>query len=349
VKPSDFDFELPPERIAQEPLPRRDASRLLVLDRGRDTLCHERFARLPELLRPGDLVVLNDTRVLPALLPGRKPSGGRVELLLVEPLEAERDGQAWRCLLDAARSPAPGSVLRLDGGLSAEVLERGREDWLVRLRAEEGAVAQRIEEVGRVPLPPYLRRAGPRPQAPDDRERYQTVFARRPGAVAAPTAGLHFTAETLRGLRSRDVETARLTLHVGPGTFLPVRTERIEDHRLRAERFVLPAEVARAVERVRRRGGRVVAVGTTVVRTLEHRAVEGGRVAPGEGRCDLFIVPGYRFRVVDVLLTNFHLPRSTLVMLVSAFAGTARVREAYREALETGYRFYSYGDAMLIE
>ena len=348
MKLSDFDYDLPAERIAQEPLPHRDASRLMRLDRRSGGVVHDRFDRFPDLLRPGDLVVLNDTRVLAARLSGRKATGGRVQLLLVEPLPDRGEPNVWRCLLDASRPPRVGSDLDFGQGLRARVLARGEEHWRIRFEADGGNVGRRLAGAGSMPLPPYIRREETGAQALDDRERYQTVFAEKPGAVAAPTAGLHFTETTLSRLRERDVAVTRLTLHVGPGTFLPVRTERLEEHRMHSERFELPEDVARAVERTRREQGRVVAVGTTVVRALESRAREDGRVEPGAGRCDLFILPGYRFRAVDVLLTNFHLPRSTLLMLVSAFAGRMQVLEAYRQAVAEAYRFYSYGDAMLV-
>ena len=340
---ADFDYELPPERIAQHPLPRRDASRLLVLERSSGTTAHRRFRDLTRLLVPGDLLVLNDTRVIPARLIGRKSTGGRVELLLLE-----RQDRIWRCLVQASRKPAVGSTLAFDGGLAGRILERFGEEWSVDLTHGSGDVERELERVGAMPLPPYIKRDAGKPPPVDDRERYQTVFAERAGAVAAPTAGLHFTPELLQALRESGVELAFLTLHVGPGTFVPVRSERVEEHRMQAERFVLSQAVAGAVERTRGRGGRVVAVGTTVVRTLESRADDSGRVIAGSGRAELFIYPGYRFRVVDAMLTNFHLPRSTLLMLVSAFAGRERILSAYREAVRRGYRFYSYGDAMLL-
>lgn len=345
---ADFDFELPAERIAQYPASRRDESRLLVLDRETGALRHRRFSDLAELLRPGDLLVLNDTRVIPARLVGRKPSGGRVELLLVEPVEPGASGGVWRCLLKASRPPAPGSSIDFGEGCSARVLERDPIGWRVQLKVPGGRPEEWLDRIGQAPLPPYIRRNAAGPEAAD-RERYQTVFAQKAGAIAAPTAGLHFTEELLERLRDGGIAHTFLTLHVGPGTFRPVTAERVEDHRMHPERFELPAETARAVAAARSRAGRVVAVGTTVVRTLESCAVEEGRVSPGRERSSIFIYPGFRFRVVDALITNFHLPRSTLLMLVSAFAGRERVLAAYRQAIEAGYRFYSYGDAMLIE
>jgi len=342
---ADFDYELPADRIAQEPAAERDASRLLTLDRASGETGHRRFLDLPDLARPGDLLVLNDTRVLRARLAGRKRTGGRVELLLLEP--AGEDPDTWRCLVRASKPVRDGARIDLTGGAVAEVLGRDEDAWRVRLQAE-GGTADVLERAGRTPLPPYIRRGEDDPRERLDRERYQTVFARSPGAVAAPTAGLHFTPRVLEALAGRDVRTAFLTLHTGEGTFLPVRSERVEEHRMHAERFEIPERTAEAVGAARSRGGRVIAVGTTVVRTLEANASDDGSVRAGSGRCDLFIRPGHRFRVTDALLTNFHLPRSTLLMLVCAFAGTARVLEAYREAVRAGYRFYSYGDAMWI-
>jgi S-adenosylmethionine:tRNA ribosyltransferase-isomerase len=345
---AEFDFELPPGLIAQRPAPHRDRSRLLVLDRRTGALGHRHFDELAELLRPDDLLVVNDTRVIPARLVGRKASGGRVELLLVERLEgAERHG-VWRCLLKASRAPTAGSPLEFERGLRAQVLDREDGEWIVRLECVEGRLDDQLERVGSAPLPPYIRRGKDGPDDQDS-ERYQTVYARRPGAIAAPTAGLHFTDELLGRVRAAGVERAAITLHVGLGTFQPVTVERVEDHAMHEEWLELSAEVAAAVADARRRGGRVVAVGTTVVRALEACGTGGGLVAPQRGGCALFIYPGFRFEVVDAMITNFHLPRSTLLMLVSAFAGRERTLAAYREAIASRYRFYSYGDAMLIE
>ncbi len=335
---SDFEYDLPASSIAQEPAPRGE-SRLLVLDRtGPDR--HARVSDLPRLLRPGDLLVLNDTRVIPARLYGRSAGGGKMEILLVEPL-AERE---WDALVKPGRRARPGARFEIGEGLTAEVIDR-LEDGRFRLRFSE-PVEPHLERLGHIPLPPYIHR----PDTPEDRERYQTVYARRPGAVAAPTAGLHFTEDLLREIEAAGVETARVTLHVGIGTFKPVSAERIEEHRMERERYEIGEETAEAVRRARESGRRIVAVGTTVIRTLEGAALAGGgEVRAGEGSTDLFITPGFRFQVVDALLTNFHLPRSTLLMLVSAFAGRERVLAAYNEAVREGYRFYSYGDAMLAE
>ena len=340
----DFDFELPDEAIAQRPAPRGE-SRLLVLD-AQGAERHRRVRDLPALLRPDDLLVVNDTRVLPARLFGKRlPSGGRVELLL-----AERHGEReWDALLKPGRRARPGTRIELSEELSAEVVARG-EDGRFRLRFS-APVEPHLERLGHVPLPPYIHR----PDEAADRERYQTVYAREPGAIAAPTAGLHFDEALLAALAARGVERAAVTLHVGLGTFKPVTAELVHEHRMDAERYVISEATAAALRRARVEGRRVVAVGTTVVRALESAAAthaaestaDADEVPAGAGRSSLFIYPGFRFRVVDALLTNFHLPRSTLLMLVCAFAGRERVLAAYREAVEGGYRFYSYGDAML--
>jgi S-adenosylmethionine:tRNA ribosyltransferase-isomerase len=343
VKVSDFDYDLPRERIAQRPASRRDGSRLLVLDRSSGHVEHRRFTDLPGLLDPDDLVVLNDTRVLPARLEGRKPTGGRVEILLLDRI----DPSGWWCWLRASKRPAPGSAVDLGHGLTARLEERLGDRWRVTLDDADGDPDAKIERLGRPPLPPYIRRAPGDPRDPEDRRRYQTVYARRPGAVAAPTAGLHFSNDTLGHLERRGVRLAYVTLHVGLGTFQPVRVADVEDHPIHDEAYEITEAAAAAISETRSRGGRIVAVGTTVTRVLEHRAT-AGEVIPGSGRCDLFIFPGFEFRMIDVLLTNFHLPRSTLLMLVSAFAGRERTLAAYREAIERDYRFYSYGDAMVI-
>jgi S-adenosylmethionine:tRNA ribosyltransferase-isomerase len=334
----DFDYSLPASSIAQEPAPRGE-SRLLVLDRaGPDR--HAWIRDLPRLLRPGDLLVLNDTRVIPARLFGRSAGGGRMEILLVERV-SERE---WDALVKPGRRARPGTAIAFDGDLAAEVIAKG-EDGRHRLRFPE-PVEPHLDRLGHVPLPPYIHR----PDRPEDRERYQTVFARQPGAIAAPTAGLHFTGDLLREIEAAGIGIARLTLHVGVGTFKPVSAERVEEHRMDSERYEIGEDAAAAIRQAHAGAGRIVAVGTTVVRTLESAALAaGGEVPAGAGSTELFITPGFRFQVVDVLLTNFHLPRSTLLMLVSAFAGRERVLAAYEEAIREGYRFYSYGDAMLAE
>jgi len=339
----EFDYDLPRDRIAQEPLPEREASRLLVLDRARSELRHHVFRDLPGLLAPGDLVVVNRSRVFAARLLGTRAGGAGAEVLLLR----ERAGDVWEAMVRPARRLRPGARVRVDEALEVEVLEAasmadGRR--LVRVLARSGDAAAAIERLGHVPLPPYIRR----PDAPADRERYQTVYAKESGSVAAPTAGLHFTPALLAGLQERGVERAEVVLHVGPGTFRPVQVHDVREHVVPPEPFLVPEQAAAAVARARARGGRVVAVGTTTTRVLEARADDSGRVAAGRGETSLVIVPGFRFRAVDALVTNFHLPRSSLLLLVSAFAGRTRVLDAYAEAVRQGYRFYSYGDAMLL-
>ena len=338
MQTADFDYPLPPELIAQRPLPRRRAARLLHLDAAGGR--HDRaIGDLPGLLAAGDLLVYNDTRVIPARLAARKASGGRVEILVERLLGA----RALRVQLKASRPPRPGTLLYLADGSRFTVRGRCPPFWDL---AWEGAepLAGLLERLGEVPLPPYIRR----PADAQDRARYQTVYARRPGAVAAPTAGLHFDQALLDALAARGVARAAVTLHVGAGTFQPVRVADPAEHRMHAEWAEVPAETVAAVEAARAAGGRVVAVGTTVVRALESAAGTGA-LRPWSGETRLFIRPGYAFRVVDALLTNFHLPRSTLLMLVCAFGGTERVLAAYRHAVARRYRFFSYGDAMFLE
>jgi len=332
---SDFDFELPIELIAQHPGTQRADSRLLHV--ARDSLVDLRFSDLPGLLAPGDLLVFNDTRVLHARLHGTKDTGGRVEAL-VERVVGEHEALVQ---LRASKPPKPGTRLRWSTS-GATVLAREGEFW--RLRFDD-PVHECLRREGALPLPPYIDRA---PESADE-ERYQTVYAREPGSVAAPTAGLHFDEAMLERLRLRGVRTAFVTLHVGAGTFQPVRVEDLSRHRMHAERYDVPEATARAIDETRAQGARIVAVGTTSLRTLESAADDHGRVLPGSGETSLFVTPGYRFRVVERLLTNFHLPRSTLLMLVSAFAGVDRVRAAYAHAVSRRYRFFSYGDAMLLE
>lgn len=340
MRRSDFHYELPPELIAQHPAPQRSASRLL--DVGRSGPFHDRgIADLPQCLAPGDLLVFNDTRVIPARVFGRKATGGRVEILV----ERVLDEHEFRAQLGVSKTPKPGGEI-LVGDERLTVL--GREDDLFHLRYEgEGGVLAFLGRAGRLPLPPYIE------HAPDgeDAERYQTLFARSPGAVAAPTAGLHFDAPLLEALRARGVETATVTLHVGAGTFQPVRVDDLSEHRMHAERYVLDAAFCAQLAAARARGGRIVAVGTTVTRALESAAAVQDRadLQPVSGETRLFITPGYRFRVVERLLTNFHLPESTLLMLVSAFAGQERIFAAYHHAIAQRYRFFSYGDAMLLD
>lgn len=332
---ADFDFELPPDRIARDPVEPRDSARLLVLDGGHTDA---RVRDLPGLLVPGDLLVVNDTRVIPARILGRRATGGRVEVLLLRP-EAAGCHQA---LVKAHRRLRPGEVVALDGGISAELLERPDAGaiWRVRLEPFGAELEKILERVGHVPLPPYIKRA----DTPLDRERYQTVFADRPGSAAAPTAGLHFTDSLLERLAERGVGLARITLHVGYGTFQPIEVEEVERHRMHEEEYEVSEDAASLLSE---RRGRLIAVGTTSARVLETLARTGG-IRATRGSTDLYLYPGCPFRLVEGLLTNFHLPRSSLLLLVSAFAGTGRVLAAYRHALAAGYRFYSYGDAMLI-
>jgi S-adenosylmethionine:tRNA ribosyltransferase-isomerase len=339
-----FDYELPGERIAQEPAEPRDASRLLVLDRARGAREDARFSDLPRWLRAGDCLVVNESRVIPARLIGALEADGRpVELLMLRPL----DGGRWEALVRPGKRCGLGARVTLAGGVArATVLEhRGMGARGVEIEAP-WPVDELMERHGLPPLPPYIERHDA--PKPEDWERYQTVYATEKGSVAAPTAGLHFTRPLLERLRTAGVEIHRVTLHVGAGTFRPIRAAEVEQHQLEPEVALVPPATAEAVNRARAQGRRVIAVGTTTTRTLEWAADETGRVRTVRGGADLFIYPGYRFRVVDALVTNFHLPRSTLLLLVSAFAGRDRVLDAYRDAVALGYRFYSYGDAMLI-
>jgi S-adenosylmethionine:tRNA ribosyltransferase-isomerase len=334
----DFDYELPSGLIAQHPGAERSGSRLLCVGTG--LISDRRFSELPDLLAPGDLLVFNDTKVIKARLFGKKETGGHIEVL-IERLLSAREALAQ---VHAGRPAKPGSTLRLEGRLEVRVL--GRVGEFYQLRFPDGAtVLELLERYGSVPLPPYVS------HVPDveDESRYQTVYARSPGAVAAPTAGLHFDEPLLAALARRGVEFAWVTLHVGAGTFQPVRAKTLAEHRMHGERYEIPAATAAAIQRARKRGGKVVAVGTTTVRCLEASAAQQGAPAAGAAETDLFITPGFGFRVVDRLITNFHLPRSTLLVLVSAFAGTDLIRRAYRHAIDEHYRFYSYGDAMLVD
>ena len=338
MKKTDFEFDLPNHLIAQHPLTERSASRLLTLDRSEGTLSDRRFADLPDLLRPDDLLVFNNTRVIPARLWATKDSGGKVEIM-VERLVDER---AAVVQLRANRKPVAGSELLVEDGSRLRVLGREGEFWRLETPAGRDWPAL-LEAVGHMPLPPYIERA----DQPDDRDRYQTVYGQVPGAVAAPTAGLHFDDPLLARIDSLGVRRAFCTLHVGAGTFQPVRAENIQDHVMHAEWLRVDQTLVDAVAETRSRGGRVIAVGTTAVRSLE-TAAASGELAPYTGDSRLFIYPGYEFRVVDALITNFHLPGSTLIMLVSAFAGREAVLAAYRHAVAREYRFFSYGDAMFV-
>ena len=342
MRRQDFQFDLPEELIAQFPAEQRRASRLLCLDGASGELADRQFVDLPALLNPGDLLVLNDTRVIPARLFGQKETGGRVEVLV----ERLLNGHELLAHVRASKSPKPGTVLILSPTVRAIML--GREGELFHLRITDDSNPGRpllaiLEELGHMPLPPYIQRA----DESADRERYQTVFAERPGAVAAPTAGLHFDKAMLDQLVGQGIEIARVTLHVGAGTFQPVRVENIQEHHMHAEWIEVNETVCRLVEATRERGGRIIAVGTTSVRCLES-AARNGKLQPFSGDTDIFIYPGYRFQIVDALITNFHLPESTLLMLVCAFAGYDNVMRAYRHAVQQRYRFFSYGDAMFL-
>jgi len=340
---ADYDYELPPERIARYPAARRDESRLLVVDEGGEVR-HLEFGRIGELMRPGDLLVVNESRVVPARLLGHKPTGAPSEILLIRPADAAGDPYVWEALVRPGTKLKPGRRVVVAEDLEVEILDSapgsGRR---VRLLTELG-VEEALERHGHMPLPPYLGRD----DEPLDRERYQTVYARERGSVAAPTAGLHFTSALLDSLEADGVRRVAVTLHVGIGTFRPVDAADLAHHEMHYEWYHVPPEVAAAVETTRREGGRVWAVGTTTVRTLESAVDHDGRLRVGPGTTDLFIRPPYQFRVVDCLLTNFHLPRSTLLMLVAAFAGYDRTMAAYEEAIREGYRFYSYGDATAV-
>lgn len=338
LRRQDFHFDLPVELIAQHPPAQRGDSRLLTLDGATGALDDQWFRDLPELLRPGDLLVFNDTRVIPARLFGRKASGGRIEILVERLLDEHRA----LIHLRASKSPQPGGLLLLDAGFAATVLGRHGELFEIRVESEK-SLLELLEQHGQLPLPPYITRA----PTLEDAERYQTVYARCPGAVAAPTAGLHFDRTLLDRLAERGVERAFITLHVGAGTFQPLRVERIAEHVMHAEWLEVGEQCCMRIRAAQARGGRVIAVGTTVTRALE-TAARTGAIQPWRGETRIFIYPGYRFQAVDALITNFHLPESTLLMLVAAFAGHAEILHAYRHAVEQHYRFFSYGDAMFL-
>ena len=340
MKTSDFSFHLPEELIAQTPLEKRDQSRLLVLDKHTGEMEHRHFYELPQFLRPGDCLVLNDSRVLPARLLGhREPGGGAVEVLLL----IDRGNKTWECLVRPGRKARPGVQLTFgDGLLTAtveEVLEGGNR--LIRFHYD-GIFLELLEQLGKMPLPPYIK------AELQDPERYQTVYSREVGSAAAPTAGLHFTKELLQQVEDMGVRLAYVTLHVGLGTFRPVKEEDILDHEMHSEYCMISAETAKTINRTKAEGGRVICVGTTSCRTIESWAAEDGTLKESAGWTNIFIYPGYRFKVLDALITNFHLPESTLVMLVSALAGREHILNAYEEAVKQRYRFFSFGDAMFI-
>ena len=339
MKKSDFTFDLPEELIAQTPIEKRDASRLLCLDKYSGEISHRHFYELPELLREGDCLVLNNSRVLPARLIGVRPTGGAVELVLLRDLGDNR----WECLSRPGRKTKPGQRLLFGEGELQAIVEETAAGGNRIVRFEyEGIFLEVLERLGRMPLPPYIR------EELKDQERYQTVYSKELGSAAAPTAGLHFTRELLETIRSKGVQTAFVTLHVGLGTFRPVKEEEIENHEMHSEFCIIPPETAEIVNETRKNGGRIISVGTTSCRTLESFAKEDGSLEPSSGWTDIFIYPGYRFKCIDALITNFHLPESTLIMLVSALAGREHVLNAYKIAVSEQYRFFSFGDAMLI-
>lgn len=349
---SAYNYQLPAELIAQKPADRRDQSNLLVMDRQSGQLSHHRFRALADFLRPDDVLVVNNTAVIPGRLVGKKASGGRVEVLICSfngngCSSTSEANPVFECLVKAAKPLWPGSALYFDEQLTAQVLERRSGTYLIKFDAD-GDFEAVLDRIGEVPLPPYIRRSVELTPPCDDRASYQTVYATEKGAIAAPTAGLHFTPELLDNLKAIGVGLAAITLHVGYGTFQPVRSQDIRLHEIHSERYSISASAAQMINTAHATGHRVIAVGTTCVRTLEYAAKASGEVSAGAGACDLFIYPGYRFKVVDALITNFHLPQSTLIMLVAAFAGRQNVLNAYQEAIKRKYRFYSYGDAMLI-
>jgi S-adenosylmethionine:tRNA ribosyltransferase-isomerase len=345
----DYDYHLPPELIAQRPAPSREQSRLLVLERLSGKIGHSRFCRIGQYLKPGDLLVVNDTRVVPARLTGNKKTGGSVELLVLDPYKPAELGklQGYRCLTKASKPVRIGQVIELSAGIGVEVVATPG-DGIAQVRFPAAPpLADILDMIGCTPLPPYIERDSV-PDSADDRAGYQTEYAKNPGAVAAPTAGLHFTNALLRDLANMGVELAALTLHAGYGTFAPIRCADIRQHRMHEEFIEIGEEAADAIRRAMGERRRVVAVGTTVVRSIEWVHEREGKVIAFRGMCDHYIYPGYRFAVVDCMVTNFHLPGSSLILLVSAFAGRSRILSAYREAVREKYRFFSYGDAMLI-
>ncbi len=344
MRTSDFSYELPPELIAQTPAARRDESRLMRVDRNGGSVHHHVFHQLPSLLKEGDLLVLNDAKVIPARVFCRKPTGARIELFFVRPLS----NGSWEAMAKPRRRLSADILLHAESkpDVSFRILDVPPDSTSVTVSLEsgDGTIVDILEQIGAVPLPPYMQR----PEQPEDRNRYQTVYANKPGAVAAPTAGLHFTPELLGNLEQKGIGHCFVTLHVGMGTFKPVTEENPTSHPMHEESFELPEETVRAISEAKRRGSRVIAVGTTVVRVLEHVVTEHGKLRPGQGSTRLLILPGYQFKVIDCLLTNFHLPRSTLLMLVSAFADREQILRAYNTAVKERYRFFSYGDAMLL-
>jgi S-adenosylmethionine:tRNA ribosyltransferase-isomerase len=348
---TDYEYNLPNERVAQKPSPVRDRSKLLFLNRKTGGLSHHLFYELGDLIFPGDVLVINDAEVIPGRLIGRKATGGKTEVLILDYVDTNGsrttgEDPAFECLIKASKTPKPGTWIFFDEGLKGEVVDCRDGVHTVRF-IYSGNFETLLYRIGKVPLPPYIKRKNNDIDC-NDRTSYQTVYASRKGAVAAPTAGLHFTGALMDRLKEDGFSMAAITLHVGYGTFLPVKTPDIRDHTIHSERYFISEETADIINRAKTDNRRIIAVGTTCVRTLEYASDKSGAVRFGGGKCDLFIYPGYRFNVVDGMITNFHLPRSTLLMLVSAFAGREKILKAYDEAIRSGYRFYSYGDAMLI-
>lgn len=349
---TDFDYDLPEEFIAQFPEKVRDRSKLLVLDKKTGDVEHHEFFRIVDYFHHGDALVINDTKVIPARLFGRKETGGKVEVLLLkkvkgQKIEDKEYSEEWECLINTSRPLKRDTAVFFDNGVRAEIKSREGEIYRIIIFSKK-ELSETIEKIGCSPLPPYIKREIPEAFDKKDRERYQTIYATEQGAVAAPTAGLHFTETLFKKIKERGVDIIPLTLHINFATFHPIRVDNIEHHRMHSEYYKMPEESAERINKIRDQGGKIYAVGTTVVRTLEFLANEDGKLSGGEGENNLFIYPGYRFKVIDRLITNFHLPRSTLLMLVSAFAGREKIFSAYHEAIRRKYRFYSYGDAMLI-
>ena len=348
----DYDYDLSEERIAQRPATRRDQSRLLMMDRRSGTLSHRSFTDLDSLLAPSDVLVINNTEVIPGRLYGHKDTGGRAEGLILDyagrrSLEDNADEFECECLVKSSKHARVGSTLHFDQGLAAEVLSVKNNIYTLKFRSP-GNFEKILYRIGRIPLPPYIKREENPESTRDDRRTYQTVYASRRGAIAAPTAGFHFTTSFLKKIKAKGVKVIEITLHIGYGTFLPVRVTAIRKHSMHAERYSVSSTAAEEINHARAAGSRIIAVGTPCVRTLEFLAMRDGKLVGAEGDCDLFVYPGYEFKIVDAMLTNFHLPKSTLLMLVSAFAGRDNILKAYREAVDRKYRFYSYGDAMFI-
>jgi len=344
---SEFYYDLPSDLIAQHPATERDHSRLMVVDRRMTRITHRIFHEIVPLFRPGDVLVVNNTRVIKARLMGRKESGGKVEVLLVELIERiSAEEEVWNCLVRTSKRLHPGAIVSFGSDLAGEVINSPEGTVTIRFRSQRD-LRRTLEQIGRVPLPPYIKRK-PGSELRTDKDRYQTIFATRDGAIAAPTAGLHFTPSLVDRIERAGVSIIPLTLHIGIGTFLPIRSARVEDHCMHEESFDIPPATAEAINTIKGRGGRIIAVGTTATRALESSVDTRGFVVSGHRSTDLFIYPPFRFRVIDALVTNFHLPGSTLLMLVSAFAGKDLIWSAYGDAIRHGYRFYSYGDAMMI-